>query len=217
MLLAVDYSGDPGLSEKSSSHLSLAVVACEQDIEVELGRILVALLEESNAPTVRYRGRPAPPSEEFHFSGLEERRCREFMEAIAPVDFTAIVACINKRANTKPSHLGKGNDLLANLIADCVMKLHRDAVDNRVMIVDGGQDIRRLCKQIGLVVRRRLENEGVDYRLAKVVPRKSHRSPVIMVADMLCGAVRQAEMGKAPQQPYLAVLHDKVTVWRIPE
>jgi hypothetical protein len=204
------------MAKGSSSHLSLAVVACDHSVERELESLLVELRRKAGLPNVRYRGRPAPPPDEFHFSGVPEHICREFMAAIAPVAFQAVVVTVNKRALSQPSEMGSGNDLIARLITDCVTQLPQSAVENAVMIVDGGRDTAKLCDEVKLVLRRRMQELRWDYRLDKVVPRKSHRSPVIMVADMLAGAVCQEAKGKGPQAPYLTVLKGKVSLSWIP-
>jgi len=95
------------------------------------------------------------------------------------------------------------------------MELSRDAVDNAVMVIDGGKDDKALCMQVRETLSRKMKAEGYDYRLSKVRPYRSHRSDGVMVADMLSGAARHTAQGKAPD--FLAALARKIMLRNIPK
>ncbi len=75
------------------------------------------------------------------------------------------------------------------------MELSRNAVENAVMVIDGGKDDKALCIRVREALSRKMKAEGHDYRLGKVRPYRSHRSDGVMLADMLSGAAHRAREG----------------------
>jgi len=202
-VLAVDWSGDAGfkIGKGSSDHLALAVVSYSED---EIRLILADLRREHHLS----------PDHEFHFTKEPDRMRAAFMAAHVHATIGAIVAVVDKRTLPKPPKLPRGNDFVAEYISSSVMELSRAAVENAVMVIDGGKDDKALCVQVREALSRKMKAEGHDYRLGKVRPYRSHRSDGVMLADMLSGAARHTAQGKEPN--YLTPLKRKVTLRNIP-
>lgn len=202
-MLAVDWSGDAGLKigGGSSDHLVVAVVSYD---EAEITSVLDALRRQMRRD----------PSHEFHFVKEPERTREAFMTALIHANIEAVVVTVNKRGLPKPPRLPRGDDLVVDLICSSTMQLSRAAVENAVMVIDGGKDAKALCTQVRKSLSQRMRAEGFDYRIGKVRPYRSHRSDGVMVADMLSGAGRHTALGRSPD--YLAPLRDKITRRAIP-
>ena len=202
-MLAVDWSGDAGfkIGKGSSNHLALAVVSYDED---EIRAILAALRGEHRLD----------PDHEFHFTKEPDRMRAAFMDAHVHAAIEAIVIVVDKRALPKPPKLPRGNDLVSEYISSSVMKLSRDAVENAVMVIDGGKDDKALCIQVREILSQMMKAEGYDYRLGKVRPYRSHRSDGVMLADMLSGAARHTAQGKTPN--FLAPLKRKIALRNVP-
>lgn len=202
-MLAVDWSGDAGfkIGKGSSEHLALAVVSYNED---EIRAILADLRHEHHLDL----------DHEFHFTKEPDRMRAAFMAAHVHATIEAIIIVVDKRALSKPPKLPRGNDLVTEYISSSAMELSRDAVENAVMVIDGGKDDKALCVQVREALSRKMKTEGYDYRLGKVRPYRSHRSDGVMLADMLSGAARHTAQGKAPN--FLAPLKRKTTLRNIP-
>jgi len=163
----------------------LAVVSYNED---EIRLILAELRNEHHLD----------PDHEFHFTEEPDRMRAAFMAAHVHAAIEAIIVVVDKRALPKPPKLPRGNDLVAEYISSSVMELSRNAVENAVMVIDGGKDDKALCMRVREALLRKMKAEGHDYRLGKVRPYRSHRSGGVMLADMLSGAARHPVQGKAP-------------------
>lgn len=135
------------------------------------------------------------PDHEFHFTEEPDRMRAAFMDAHVHATIEAIIVVVDKRALPKPPRLPRGNDFVAEYISSSAMKLSRNAVENAVMVIDGGKDDKALCVQVREALSRKMKAEGYDYRLGKVRPYRSHRSDGVMLADMLSGAAHSAREG----------------------
>ncbi len=161
------------------------------------------------------RGKRLSPYHEFHFVNEKPETRAAFIAALAAAPIAAQIAVVDmSRASATTSWtMGKGDMLLARLIALCTTKMDRNAVENAVMLIDGNKGSLRFCNTVRALLSQELGAKGYSRGLKKVRISRSQRTPGIMVADMLTGAARHEVLHG---QPYLAHVKKTVGVVSLP-
>jgi len=182
MLLAVDWSGDPGVTAQASRRCIMAVAACESEAAIEAS--LHALRD----------ARRLPHGYEFHFTKTHrhEALCAAFMDAVARLSFTASVVVLDKDAMGRRDAWGESDVLLGRLLALALLQLPREVVEGSKLLIDGGAETKKL-KAIGRpMLSKAYEARHLDYRIGKIAVGDSASSNAIQLVDMVAGAVNYA-------------------------
>jgi hypothetical protein len=203
VVLAIDWSGDAGINPKKvparPTFLGLAVVAYADEAEVE--EILHAVR----------RDRRLAPRHEFHFADENPGVRTAFMAALARAPITVATAVVDKtQACTCGSWAwGTGDDLLHELMLQCIEQMPREVVEEAVVLIDGNKSAKPFCTCARKVLTEGFRAGRHDYRIDRVKPSESQRTPGVMIADMLAGAARYAAL--CGQPTYLDPVKKKIT------
>lgn len=206
-MLAVDWSGDPGLQfgPASSNYFALSLVSFDPE---EVSDILAGLRKQQGLPE-RF---------EYHFAHGPSKANgirQGFMNAFVRSSISVHLLVVDKAALPKPPQFPRGIDFVAQQLCSLVLAAPQQDVENAVMLIDGKKDeTAPLCKIARVLLSQEMTDCGLSYRLKNIRPAESHRWEGIMVADMTSGAARHSGMGKTPN--YLAPLKHKTTINKLP-
>jgi len=203
MLLAVDWSGDPGMKPRSLPRCIMTIVVCgnEDALSDALAKLRCA--------------RSLRKDFEFHYTKIDDEALRsQFMEAIAG-KFSAVVAVYDKEQMKPKWAWGRDTDLLVQLIVHCVLSLPPQVIHDARMIIDGDREVRALRKVLRPTLSKAYQDRGIPERVGKIVPGRSEAYDSIQVADMVGGAVSEAVRRQMKEGRFLKAAGHNVTVLRI--
>jgi Protein of unknown function (DUF3800) len=203
-VLAIDWSSDAGINPKkplvAPSFLGLAVVAYDDE----------GILQDV-VNGIRCQRR-LPLHYEFHFADENRHVRAAFFDTLAHAPVTAAIAVVDKhRASVSTSWtLGTGDDLLHQLMLMCIERMPREVVEEQLLLVDGNKSSKNFCTRARKLLSEGFRADGFDYRIDKVRPSESSRTPGVQVADMLAGAARYAALRGDPT--YLNLVRRRIAI-----
>jgi len=201
VLLAVDWSGDPGVDPKSPSLCIMSVVAYD---EHALGAAL-AKLREQNGKSKDF---------EFHYTDIDDRELKDdFMAAVAHT-FMGSIVVYNKDAMATRDAWGRDTSLLVQLIIQCVLLLPEGTIKDAKMTIDGKREVKVLERALRPSLSAALRARYIEGRLSKIRHAQSLGHDGLQLADMVGGAVREAIKRGAKETLFLRSAHTVVRVMR---
>lgn len=201
MLLAVDWSGDPGVGPKSQPLCIMAVVAYD---DPALGVALTKLRAHKGKPN----------DFEFHYTDIDDRQLKDdFMAAVAHT-FVGRIVVYDKDAMVTRDAWGRDTALLVQLIIQGVLLLPKGTITGAKMTIDGKREVKALERTLRPALSAALRAHDVDDRVSKIRHAPSVGHDGLQLADMIGGAVREAIKRGAKETVFLRRAHTVVRVIR---
>ena len=202
MPIFIDESGDSGIGQKSSPTFTLAAVLFETDEGAEAcARAVVRLGQELGV-------------REFHFVDLTEANRRNFLQAVREYEFRYVVQTVVKERVVHKKLWRKKAffyERVAEKLAAGVEEWLRLAQKNRLpkplnakIVADRNGDpeyMQALKKHLRII-----KDEHGRSLVGKVTSHRSISSPLVQLADMVCGAIRHRGYEKIIEGKRLQVL-----------
>ena len=208
MLAFVDESGDPGmkLGKGSSDYLIITMVVFDTP---EAAAEVEAKMREVRQ---QFGWKKA---HEFHFNKMSERYRKEFLEAVAAMDFRYYSMVMDK-ANLE--HEGFKNPAsLYKCTCNYLFSNGRKHLRDAIVVVDGSGS-KQFKKEFTAYLRKRANEhvEGEVKLIKKVKVQDSDKNDLIQLADMCCGAVARSFTDKRDARDYRKIIRKReryVQVW----
>lgn len=176
MLVFIDESGDPGfrLKEGSSPVFVAAMVIFEND----------AAARETE-DIIRNAMRKMDIRPEFKFNKCRPEVRDAFFGAVKDCPFRVRAIVVEKDKIRSP-HLRSNKEDFYRYFVRLMMTHDGGSIENATVVIDGSGD-RKFRQTFRAGVRQRLGEKIKEVRL-----QKSHRDPLVQLADMCCGAIARS-------------------------
>ena len=179
MLLAVDWSGDPGVDPKSRPLCIMSVVAYDENA---LDVALAKLREQKGKPK----------DYEFHYTDIDDRQFKDdFMASVAHV-FIGRVVVYDKDAMVTRDAWGRDTSLLVQLIIQSLLLMPEGTIKDAKMTLDGKREVKVLERTLRPALSASLKARCIEDRVSKIRHAQSLGHGGLQLADMVGGAVGDA-------------------------
>lgn len=171
----VDWSGDPGFKFRkgSSELLVIATVMSDEELNMNSLRLRLSL----------------PENYEFHFSKTDHRIREQFRNYINnELEIPgAVVLRVDKQHHSRVMRQKRGEQIIADLIAHCVINLPVELLQNSALYYDGEKEQQSFKNTLRTTLSLALQ-PGVFLRDVKAV--SASKNDGLQVADMFAGFIR---------------------------
>jgi len=203
--IAVDWAGDPGFKPGCLPYCAMSVVVSETAQEIE--DALMDVRRKRRLPKDK-KGKEY----EFKFAKTNVPAKQDFMQRVAHTSFTGIVVIYDKEVMTPKWAWGKKDDLLVQLLAQCVLPLSASIITGSKMMIDGEAE----AEKVGRLVRPKLARAwlscGHSARLRTIVDGDSKDHGPLQLADMIGGAAVEAWQQGVVYTPLMRPVRAKVAI-----
>lgn len=171
----VDWSGDPGFKFRQGSSELFVIAAVMADEEPNIGNLREKL--------------SLPDNYEFHFSKADHRIREHFRNYLnTELEIPGVVVLrADKQMFSLNMRQKRGEQVVADLIAQCVVNLPAELLHDSTLYYDGEKEQESFKNTLRVTLSQTLHS-GVFLRSVKAVP--ASRNDGLQVADMLAGFVR---------------------------
>jgi hypothetical protein len=191
----VDWSGDPGFRfRRGSSTLLLVAAVTSQEQEIDLAPLRTKLA--------------LPANYEFHFSKSDEQvrfQFHEYLRSQLPFH-AAVVLRVDKRSLGAAFRQMRGEQIIADFIADCIQHFPAHILHNAILLYDGRKEQKSFRNILRSTLSAALKDRSPATYLREVKAVPASQSDGLQTADMLAGLVRTDE----------SLVTDKITIIHYP-